>query len=165
MGNNFSYLFYSSTISAWEGMYRSVLGATKSIYWEIYIFIDDEAGNRFIDLLCEKANQGVDVKIIVDGIGSLDLSQLAIKRLRFCGVEVLIFNPLYPDVRRIRKWWNKVWLRTHCKVLLIDEEIAFIGGVNVQSTMENWDDLHLKISGRVIRPLLRNFGKKYVATG
>ena len=50
-------------------------------------------------------------------------------------------------------------------MLLIDEGIAFIGGVNVQSTMENWDDLHLKISGRVIRPLLRNFGKKYVAAG
>jgi len=160
MPSPFSYKFYSSTSTAWQAMYRAVLGAYKSIYWEVYIFIDDETGQRFVDLLCQKAEQGVDVKIIIDGMGSFNFSQTAINKLRNSGVEVIVFNPII-----LKKWWKKIWLRTHCKVLLVDCETAFVGGVNVQHHMENWDDLHLRLSGKVIRPLLRYFAKKYMQAG
>ncbi|MFH1292267.1 MAG: phosphatidylserine/phosphatidylglycerophosphate/cardiolipin synthase family protein [bacterium] len=164
MDNTFSYQFYSSTITAWQAMYQAVLGAYKSVYWEIYTFIDDEAGNRFIDLLCDKATQGVDVKIIIDAVGSYSLSQLAICRLKNAGVEVLVFNKLSLDFS-LKKWWSRIWLRTHCKILIIDEEIAFVGGVNVQHHTEEWDDLHLRLTGRVTRPLSRYFAKKYIRCG
>jgi len=164
MKSDFSYHFYSSTISTWEAMYQDLLGATKSIYWEIYTFVDDKAGNRFVDLLCEKAKQGVDVKIIIDAFGSFALSGISINRLRSCGVEVLIFNKLNLELN-LRQWWSRIWMRTHCKILTIDEEVAFIGGVNVQSSMEQWDDIHLRLGGKVIRPLLRHFARKYISVG
>lgn len=164
MDKAFSYQFYSSTVSTWQAMYRSVLGATKSVYWEVYTFVDDSTGNKFVDLLCEKAKQGVDVKIIVDGIGSFSLSQLAFNRLRSVGAEVLVFNQLSPDFS-LRKWWSRIWLRNHCKVLLVDGEAAFIGGVNVQHHMEQWDDIHLRLTGKVVRPLLRYFARKYIKAG
>lgn len=164
MNNDFSYHFYSSTISSWDAMYQEVLGATKSIYWEIYAFVDDIAGNRFIDLLCDKAKQGVDVKIIVDAFGSYYLTGLSINRLRSSGVEVLLFNKLNLQLN-LRQWWSRIWMRTHCKILMIDEEVAFIGGVNVQRDMEQWDDVHLRLSGKVTRPLLRYFARKYISSG
>lgn len=160
----FSYKFYDSTVSAWQAMYRSVLGAYKSVYWEQYTLVDDQTGNNFIDLLCQKAKQGVDVKIIVDAVGSLSLSQLAINRLKASQVEVLIFNSLMPDLK-LKRWWSRLWLRSHCKVLIVDEETAFVGGVNIQHDMGEWDDLHLRLTGKVVRQLLRYFGRKYLKAG
>ncbi|MFH1790009.1 MAG: phosphatidylserine/phosphatidylglycerophosphate/cardiolipin synthase family protein [bacterium] len=162
---NLSYKFYSSTLKAWEAMYRQVLGAYKSIYWEVYIFIDDQAGSKFVDLLCEKAKQGTDVKIIVDAFGSFGLSQISINRLNNAGAEVIIFNPLSPNLLKMRQWWSRVWSRTHCKILIIDEEIAFIGGVNIQQHMEKWDDLHLMLKGEIVNQLLRYFASKYTKAG
>ncbi len=164
MKGDFTYHFYSSTVSAWQAMYQDALGATKSIYWEIYIFIDDVSGNRFIDLLCEKAKQGVDVKIIIDAFGSYNLSNLSINRLRSCGGEVLLFNKLNLQLN-LRQWWSRIWMRTHCKILIIDEEDIFIGGVNVQNYMQEWDDVQLRLSGKVTRPLLRYFARKYISAG
>jgi len=164
MDKQFSYQFYSSTNRAWEAMYQEVLGAIKTIYWEVYTFVDDETGNQFVDLLCEKAKQGVDVKIIIDALGSYSFSQLAINRLKANGAEVLLFNSLRLDFS-LRKWWSRIWLRNHCKILLIDEEMAFIGGVNIQHHMEEWDDIHLKIKGKVVRQLLRYFARKYIRSG
>ena len=159
-----SYKFYNTTVSAWEAMYKSVLGAQKSVYWEIYMLIDDQVGKRFVDILCQKAAQGVDVKIIVDAVGSFSLSSAATSSLKLAGVKLLVFNQLYPDLR-IKNWLRRVWQRTHCKILIIDEEEAFIGGVNVEFTSQEWDDLHLKLSGKVVRPLLRHFAKTYIRAG
>ena len=49
---------------------RAILGAKKSVFWELYIFLDDEAGKPFFDALEQKARSGVDVKLVVDAIGS-----------------------------------------------------------------------------------------------
>ena len=82
---SFSHQFYRTTLEAWDAMYQAVLGAKKSIYWEIYIFLDDQAGARFVDALCNKAQAGVEVKIVVDAIGSWGLSRAAAKRLAEAG--------------------------------------------------------------------------------
>jgi len=164
MNRQFSYKFYSSTNLAWQAMYEEVLGAIESVYWEIYTFVDDQIGNKFIDLLCDKARQGVDVKIIVDGLGSFNLSRLAMNRLKASGVEVLIFNSMSPSLN-FRQWWTGLWLRDHCKVLIVDGETSFVGGVNVQSQMQNWDDIYLKLNGKVVRWFGRYFARKYIICG
>ena len=164
MEKEFLHKFYISTTEAWQAMYQEVLGAYKSIYWEVYSFVDDETGNSFVDLLCQKSLQGVDVKIIVDGFGSRSLSQIAINRLTGCGVEVLFFNTMRLDFN-LRRWWSKIWLRTHCKVMIVDEDTAFLGGVNVQHYMSSWDDLHIRLQGKVVRQLLRYFARKYIRSG
>jgi len=164
MSSDFSHKFFTSTITAWEGMYQAILGAQKSVYWEIYTFIDDKSGQMFTDLLCQKSAQGIDVKLILDAVGSYSLSQESIKKLRASGIAVIIFHPLSLNLT-VKDWWRRMWQRTHCKLLLIDEEIAFVGGVNISHQMMDWDDLHLRLTGQVIRPLLRYFGKKYIRLG
>ncbi|MSU75635.1 MAG: phosphatidylserine/phosphatidylglycerophosphate/cardiolipin synthase family protein [Candidatus Magasanikbacteria bacterium] len=164
MDKPFSYKFYRTTQAAWDAMYQEILVAQKSIYWEIYIFIDDEAGNRFIDALCDRARVGVDVKIIIDAFGSWGLSRPAETRLIEAGVEVLKYNRIHPEFA-FGKWWRRLWRRNHRKLLIIDEAIAFVGGVNVESKALEWDDLFLKLTGPVIRPLLTSFAKTYRRAG
>lgn len=164
MENEFSYQFFNTTVSAWEAMYQAILAAKKSLYWEVYALVDDTAGKPFIDLLCQKASSGLDVKIIVDAIGSYELSNQAADKLRAAGAKVQIFNKLRPAFNLIN-WWERVWHRTHRKVLIIDEELVFIGGVNVERIATDWDDLHLKLSGKIVRPMLYSFAKSYVHSG
>lgn len=162
--NNFSYQFYQTTTEAWDAMYQAILAAKKSIYWEVYIFIDDMAGARFVDALCAKAAEGVDVKMILDSLGSRSLSPLALARLRGAGVEVLWYNKLYPELH-LGKWFDRLWERNHRKVIILDEQTAFLGGVNVSAEFGDWYDLHLKLQGKVVRPLSRGFAKMYLRCG
>ncbi len=161
---DFSYKFYNTTASAWEGMLQALFDAKKSIYWEIYTLNDDLAGKPFIDILCEKAKAGLDVKLITDAIGSFYLSKEAIDRIKKAGIKFLTFNHLRPDFM-VQNWWRRVWHRTHRKVLIIDEELAFIGGVNISDGSRDWNDLHLKLSGKIVRPILFGFAKSYIRSG
>ena len=161
---SFAYQFYHTTEEAWDAMYQALLTATKSIYWEVYVFIDDSVGERFITALSDKARAGIEVKLVVDAIGSFGLSRVGIERLRSAGVEVLIYNRLYPGIK-IYSWVSRIFRRNHRKVLIIDEEIVFLGGVNIDAHFHNWDDVYLKIMGKVARPLLRAFAKSYISAG
>ncbi len=153
---------YSTTEEAWEAMYQAIRAATASIYWEMYIFIDDEAGKRFFDLLEEKARAGLDVKVIVDGLGSFRLSRTRIDSLKKSGVDIRVF---YERRRRRTSWWSMFISRTHRKIAIIDESIGFIGGVNIDRRMKDWLDMHVRIEGPAVRSLLRAFAKSYVISG
>ncbi|EKD43581.1 MAG: hypothetical protein ACD_72C00214G0001 [uncultured bacterium] len=161
---DFSYKFYRTTTDALQAMHEAILGARQSIYWEIYALIDDSVGGPFVDILCEKARSGVEVKIIVDAIGSFDLSRLAISRLRGAGVDVVYYNTLSPRLALFH-WARSLGHRNHRKVLVIDREIVFIGGVNVGKIYTTWHDLHLRIVGKVTAPLLRSFARAYIHCG
>lgn len=160
----FSYKFYTTTSSAWEGMKEAIVSAQKSIYWEIFTFIDDLAGQPFVDLLCVKAQAGLDVKIIADAFGSFALSKESIFRLKASGVTFLLFNNFAPEFS-IRHWMRRIWHRTHRKVLIVDREIVFIGGVNVAQFSASWHDLHVRITGRIVLPILAGFARAYIRAG
>ncbi len=155
---------YSTTQTAWNAMYEALKGATRSILWEVYIFADDRAGQRFVDLLVEKAQANVEVKLIVDTIGGRFLSKTAIDRLRAAGVMVLFYNPVHFEWRLMR-WVARLWYRNHRKVLIIDEITAFMGGVNITFTATEWNDLHVRLDGPVVAPLIRDFAETFVASG
>ena len=161
---DFSYKFFNTAVSAWEAMKQGILDAKKSIFWEIYTLVDDSVGQPFIDLLCAKATAGLEVKLVVDAIGSFYLSKEAIQKLKGAGVKFFTFHSLKPDLA-LQNWWRKIWRRTHRKVLIIDEELVFIGGVNVSAAAADWYDLHVRISGKIVRPLLFGFAKSYIRAG
>ncbi|MBI5221989.1 MAG: phosphatidylserine/phosphatidylglycerophosphate/cardiolipin synthase family protein, partial [Candidatus Magasanikbacteria bacterium] len=156
------YQIYSTSKDAWDAMYQAISGAKKSIYWELYIFLDDEAGNPFFDLLEQKARAGVDVKIVVDSWGSFWLSNQRVKRLKEAGVDLRFFHE---RKHRYRGWWKRLWSRTHRKILVADETVGFIGGVNIGKKMKDWLDIHVRLEGNVVHSLLRSFAKSYVICG
>jgi len=163
--SEFSYKFYRTTSEAAEAMREAILGAKSSIYWEIYSFIDDfELGKNIVDILCEKAAQKVEVKMVLDAIGSFELSRLSVARLRAAGVDVVFYNRLSPRLS-VPSWWRGLWRRNHRKNLIIDESTVFIGGVNVGKVYSPWHDLHVHLTGQPVNILLRAFASSYIGSG
>ncbi len=146
------YLFYTTSQTAWAGLLKSIEKAEKSIYLEMYIFIDDTPeANYLIDVFSNKARQGVSVKIILDAFGSYSLSRKAVESMREAGVEVIFFK--------------KIFRRLHRKFVVIDEKVGFLGGVNVHKTARLWNDLLVRLEGAILRSLITSFRRTYISCG
>ncbi len=145
------YTFYTNSADAWGGMLETIAGAKKSIYLEMYIFSDDTPGHDFFGTLKQKAKEGVSVKVIIDSVGSAGLQSQAVKDLEASGVEALFFS-----------YWLR---RTHKKILVVDEKIAFVGGVNIHKLFRKWNDLHIRLQGPIVRSIIRSFARSYALCG
>jgi cardiolipin synthase len=145
--------FYTNSESAWSAMIFAIKQASKSIYWEIYILEDDTSAEyNFFQALIDKARSGVKVRIVLDGFGSIGLNSDTVEKLRQAGGEVLFFN----------SWFRRI----HRKVLIIDENQAFVGGVNVGQKYIKWLDLHIRLTGKkIVRSLLKSFSRSYFYCG
>ncbi len=157
-----SYDIYDTSERAWDAMYQAILAAERSVYWEVYIFADDDMGKNFFELLEKKAQQGVEVRVLIDGFGSFAVSKKRFQSLHQAGVDIQFFSE---RKHRYRSVWRRLIARTHRKLLIIDERVGFIGGVNIQQNMAAWLDLHVKIEGEAVRSLLRAFAKNYIISG
>ncbi len=142
--------FYTTSNKAWSAMLSAISLAQRSIFLEMYIFEEDTKGFDFISELERKAKEGVKVVLILDSLGSYDLKAASIDRLRIAGVEVLFFSHF--------------WKRTHRKLLIVDEYMVFIGGVNISRHFAPWRDLQVRLSGtRFARNALMSFRKVYLS--
>ena len=110
--------------ATYEAMLKAIQNAADHINFETFIFEDDDIGRRFADLLMEKQQQGVQVNLIYDSIGSKNTPQAFFSRLRDSGIKVLEFNPVNPlKAQRI----DFITHRDHRKILVVDGRIAFTG--------------------------------------
>mgnify|MGYP001561256362 CR=1 FL=1 len=133
-------------------MLSAITSAHESIYLEMYIFEGDTRDYDFLSALEESAKRGVQVKIILDALGSSALPKAAVERLRKAGAEVLFFSFLFR--------------RTHRKMLVVDERIAFVGGVNIGKHFALWKDLQVRFSGKnVVGAVVRSFARMYRQCG
>lgn len=129
--------------------------AKKHIHIEYYIYDNDTIGGPLADLLIQKAQEGLEVRLILDGVGSLHLKKSFFKKLRKGGVEVTEFMPvLFPS------FTSKINYRDHRKIVVIDGKVGFTGGINVDERYVNngrqklyWRDTHLKIEGEAVKTL------------
>jgi len=132
-------------------MLTAIETAHENIYMEMYIFDTDTLGYDFLSELERKAREGVHVIMILDILGSFGLKATTVDRLRIAGVEVLFFS-----------YWFR---RTHRKLLIIDERVAFIGGVNIAHRFAKWRDLQMRITGKIVAPIVRSFARAYRECG
>jgi cardiolipin synthase A/B len=146
------YKFYTISNKAWDGILKAIDKAEKSIFIEMYIFLDDTSQTHdFLGKLKAKALAGVQVVIIADAYGSISLKSTSVNELRQAGIEFIFFS----------RWLR----RTHRKLIIIDEKIAFLGGVNIYKKIRNWHDLQIRLSGTVVKPFLRSFARTYQKCG
>lgn len=157
-----SYKIYSTTKEAWDAMYQAIEAAKESIYWQVYILIDDNIGNKFFELLEKKVKEGVDVKLVIDYWGSFALSKKRVTELKKNGVDIKLFQE---RKHKFKGFWKRFSVRNHRKVLVIDKSIGFIGGVNIEKVTEDWLDIHMLVRGKVVRSMLRSFAKQYIISG
>jgi cardiolipin synthase len=142
---------FTTSEKAWAGMLSSIAAAEKSIYLEMYIFEDDIVGNSFLVELKNAVERGLRVIIILDMLGSRELDSGAVEQLRAAGVEVLFYSFFFR--------------RTHRKILIIDERIAFVGGVNIKKHFAPWKDLQIRFVGKAVRHVVRSFARVYSECG
>jgi cardiolipin synthase A/B len=136
-------------IETYERLIKSIQNAKSSIDLEYYIYRDDQIGRRITDLLIEKASVGVRVRLVKDGWGSKQFPKALLIRMIEAGIECRTFFPArFPW---IISNWN---YRDHCKIVIIDGEEAFTGGINIgyeytglKPNIGFWRDTHIRIIG------------------
>lgn len=135
--------------TTFESIFKALENAQSQIHLQYYIFEEGELANKLIRLFEQKIAEGVEVRMIYDGVGSFSLSKSYIKKLLALGVEVYPFLPF-----RFGRFLSSLNYRNHRKIIVIDSKIAFTGGINVSdkylkgdSDLGNWHDMHLRIEG------------------
>ncbi len=129
--------------------------ARHHIHMEYYIVRNDHIGKEIKDILIEKANQGVKVRFMFDAVGSWQLSKTYINDLKRAGVETVPFGPV-----KLAFLNNKFNFRNHRKIIVIDGNIGFVGGLNIgdeylgrDKVIGFWRDTHLMLRGEAVRTL------------
>lgn len=116
-------------VQAIPAMLKAIRAATREVLLEMYWLDSSVAGMRVLDALTERAKAGVAVCVLYDAIGSLGADEAMYDGLRAAGGRVIEFNPIAPWRRRFRVGW--VSQRDHRKMLVVDERVAFVGGLNL----------------------------------
>jgi cardiolipin synthase len=159
--------------STYQAMLTAMLGAQDHINLETYILEDDEVGQRFAQVLIDKQRQGVQVNLIRDSVGTFGTPAAFFQQLTDQGVQVLEFNPVNPLA--VRGDWSPNQ-RDHRKLLIVDGQTAFMGGINISSVYSGgsfsqssrrrpdgspaWRDTDLQLQG----PVVAEFQKLFLAT-
>lgn len=151
--NNIS--IYHEGQNKFEDLIKDINNAKHYIHIQYYIIKNDELGRRIINLLAKKASLNVEVKLLIDGMGSKFISKRILKPLISAGGKVEIFMP--PNIIKIN-------FRNHRKVCIIDGKIGYIGGFNIGNEylgkvkkFGNWRDCHLRLEGSATKDLQKRF--------
>ena len=149
---------YAEGLVAFLEMAQAIEAARHHVHVEFYIFRNDELGRRLTDLLVEKCEQGVEVRVLVDGVGSAGNRRI-LNRIRRAGGRAARFLRVWPFGKRVTP--N---LRNHRKMVICDGRIAFFGGLNVgveylgrYGEQGEWFDLHMRVEGPAVWDLQRIF--------
>ena len=136
-----------------------LLNAKHSIFLLSYIFSNDIVGSKIKDILIKKAKQGVKVVVIYDSFGSKKTNKIFFNELKENNVEVIEFFPALLKIFQLN-----INYRNHRKIIIIDNKISYIGGVNFRDDHFNkneklspWRDTHLRVVGKTSLELLKMF--------
>lgn len=181
VGNRVTLLVDGPT--TYKAMFAAIDKAHDNINMETYIFDPDETGEKFADALIRKQQEGVQVNLIYDSVGALNTPAQFFQRMRDSGINVLEYNPVNP--LKLRKGWD-VNQRNHRKLLIVDGDTAFVGGINISGVYSSsgsssfgsssskqkkekheerkqekeqipWRDTHIRIEGPVVSEFQKLF--------
>jgi cardiolipin synthase A/B len=149
MTNNNEIQILRNGEEAFPEIFRAIENARHHVHLEYYIIEDDRIGNYLRELLISKSNEGVEVRLIFDDVGSWELKKKFIRSMSDAGVMVDCFMKV-----RFPMLTSRVNYRNHRKILVVDGETAFVGGLNFADRYQDgvpgigpWRDTHLKVIG------------------
>lgn len=138
---------------AYAAMLEAIRNARRSILLETYIFDRDGIGLRFAEALTDAVARGVDVHVLIDAVGARYSTPSMVHSLQEAGLSVRVFNGNIAMGLRL-PYAN---LRTHRKILVVDGEVAFTGGLNIRAAFcqefaagEAAADTHFRVSGPIV---------------
>mgnify|MGYP002651543182 CR=1 FL=1 len=152
-------------VEIFPAMLEAIQGAQRNINFETYIYWSGTVGKQFADALAERARAGVTVNVLVDWAGAIKMDDALLDEMEKAGVNIHKYRPL--------KWYNLGRLnnRTHRKLLIIDGELAFTGGVGIADSWsgnaqdpDHWRDLHFRVRGPVVSHFQAAFNDNWIKT-
>lgn len=151
---------------AFPAMLDGIENAEHSIALATYIFDDDPLGHRFLDALASAAGRGVAVRVLVDAVGQSYSKRRMVPLLRSAGIRAAAFMPV-----RVPRDLASFNLRNHRKLLVIDGDTAFTGGMNIRvghltttPGVSAIRDLQCRVQGPVVAQLMRVFADDWTFT-
>lgn len=157
--------FFFKPQEYFDNLIEKISNAKRSIYMEYYIFDDDEVGKPIYNLLIEKAKEGLEIKIIADGMGTRKLKRRRIKTLKDVGIKFEIFFPSYFPFTKLGN--IRANYRDHRKITIVDNKYCFSGGINIgidyvgKGKLGNWQDLGFMIQGEALIDYLHEFERNW----
>lgn len=150
---------FSDGTEKFERLFDDLTKAKRHIHIEYFILKSDYVGGILKQILAEKAKAGLEIRLIYDAVGSWRLSKKYIQELKDAGVEVEAFYPVVLPVLS-----RELNYRNHRKIVVIDGEIGYVGGVNVgdeyiglDKKFGYWRDSHLRCTGSGVHALQKVF--------
>jgi cardiolipin synthase A/B len=142
---------------------EAIQRASSSINLEAYIFQPGEVGGRFITALAERARAGVEVRVVLDGVGSAATTEAGFRPVLDAGGRLAFYHPLrFSTVPRYNH-------RTHRELLVIDGRVAFVGGAGISDHWlvstpgrHRWRDTVVRLEGRVVNNLQATFAENWL---
>jgi cardiolipin synthase len=128
--------------------------ARETIRFEFYIYRDSEVGQRFLDALIRAAHRGVEVRVMIDSLGSVSLQEKFFDPLKSAGGQFRWFNPLK---------LKRLGFRNHRKCVVCDDKIGIVGGFNIgpeyqgDGTTKGWHDLGMLVPASIAKELSLSF--------
>ncbi|ASS74060.1 cardiolipin synthase [Tumebacillus algifaecis] len=164
--SNYSFLtqdnrvtIFASGHEKFESLLLEIREAKQHVHLLYYMIKRDRLGMKLLDLLIQKAHEGVEVKLIYDHVGSGGLSRRQFRRLTEAGGEV---RPFFPSRIPYLNW--RINFRNHRKVAVIDGRVGYVGGFNIgdeylglDKRFGHWRDTHLQIIGSAVYQLQGQF--------
>ena len=140
-------------------LFNDIRAAKSFIHIEYYIFRYDDLGRALIKELHEKTKDGVEVRLVIDGMGSKRITKKIIKEIESYGIKVAVFFPgVLPHIN------TRINYRNHRKIVVIDGKIGYVGGFNVGNEYVNkgkqfkfWRDTHIRVKGEAVNELNKRF--------
>lgn len=161
INESFSLPFKDSTVDIYTDGYQffpallhEIAQARHHIHIDMYIIEDDALGRLVTDALIARTRCGVEVRVIYDDVGCWSVKNRFFERLREEGIEAVTFLPV-----RFPSFTSKVNYRNHRKLIVIDGQTGFIGGMNIalRYVSEQWRDTMLQVKGPAVYSLQRAF--------
>lgn len=152
-------------VEIFPAMLAAVRGARSTISFETYIYWSGEIGRQMAAALAERASAGVTVSVIIDWAGSVKMDASLLDLMQNAGVRVERYRPL--------RWYHLGRLnnRTHRKLLVVDGQIAFTGGVGIADHWQgngedpdHWRETHFRIEGPVVAQFQAAFNDNWIKT-
>ena len=147
-------------------MLDAIRGATRTINFAAYIMKSDGVGHQFRDALCEKARAGVEVRVLLDGIGSgWSLDNSDVRMMKQAGCKFAYYHP-------VASWrMDRTNRRSHRRVLVVDGKIGFTGGAAFSDKWgghaqdeHHWRDTHVRLEGPIVGALQAAFQSHWIKT-
>lgn len=139
----------------YSALLKSLQTAHTSIDIEYYIFRDDHVGRLITNTLLDKAQKGVRIRFLRDGLGSRGFPKRLVQEMMQAGIECKTFFPVH-----FPSWITTINHRDHCKIVVIDHKEGFVGGINIgdeylglKAEIGPWRDTHLRLVGNPAREL------------